>query len=206
MMVWDLNRQQAWWSLFLNWFVFVIYHCPGHLSAELDRLSRRLDHAVSLGGHDNRGQMVVSREQLVKWTVVVTRERCAFSEVVERVAVVQKIVADGAILTMIREASSKDPKVMPLWTLDTVLAVLQSWLKEFTVDNSLVQFHNLVYALDSNKIKRQILWLYHNSIPVGHPEQANTLALIAWNYYWPYMSEFVCQYMESCEMYQRIKL
>ena len=73
------------------------------------------------------------------------------------------------------------------------------------MDNSLVQFRDLVYILDNDDIKRQIQWPYHDSIPAGHLGQANTLALIAWNYYWPYMVEFVCRYMEGCKMRQRIK-
>ena len=73
------------------------------------------------------------------------------------------------------------------------------------MDNGLVQFCGLVYIPDDDEVKRQILQLYHDSIPAGHPGQANTLALVAWNYYWPRMSEFVCRYVEGCEMCQRIK-
>lgn len=46
MLAHDLNRRQAWWSIFLNCFVFCIHHWPGQLSAGPDGLSRHPDHEV----------------------------------------------------------------------------------------------------------------------------------------------------------------
>ena len=88
MMARDLNRRQAQWSLFLNQFVFMIHHRPGCLSAGPDGLLRRLDHVASLEGRDNSSQTVLGGEWVVKWVVVMARERCASSKVVERVVAV----------------------------------------------------------------------------------------------------------------------
>ena len=66
MMARDLNWQQARWSLFLNCFVFVIQHQPGCLSAGLDGLSRRPDHKMPEGEHDNVRQKVLTEERVAK--------------------------------------------------------------------------------------------------------------------------------------------
>ena len=40
----DLNRRQAWWSLYLSHFDFVLIHCLGRHSVKPDALLRRADH------------------------------------------------------------------------------------------------------------------------------------------------------------------
>lgn len=62
-----------------------------------------------------------------------------------------------------------------------------------------------MYIPDNDEVKRLILRLYHDSILAGHPSQVNTVALVARNYYWPCMSEYVKCYVEGCEMCQCIK-
>lgn len=188
----DFNRCQACWSLFLNCFIFCIRHWPGCLSAGPDRLSHHPDHEVPQVGQDNVGQTLLGNEQVAKRAVVVTVGMCEDSKVTRRVAAMQKIVANGNILECIRVAAPKDPKLTPLWNLQDAPALIKSRLREFTVDGGLVRFCGLIYVPDDNEVKRMILQLYHDSIPAGHPGQANTLVLVARNYYWPRMSEFVC--------------
>lgn len=84
-------------------------------------------------------------------------------------------------------------------------ALVQAQLKDFTINHGLVHYHGLVYVPDNDEIKCTILQLYHDLIPAGHSGQANTLALIMQNYYWPRMSEFMRCYVDGCKMCQRIK-
>jgi transposase InsO family protein len=224
----DLNRRQARWSLFLNRFNFVIIHRPGRLSAGPDGLSRRADHEVPAGSRDNIDQRILPPERLgpgegraevvdggakeqgdggrsrrIKRAVVVELARCAASEVVERVE--QTVLSDAAILERIRVVARSDPKLEMVWGLPSAPASIKSRLKEFVVDDGLVRFNGLVYVPDDDEVKRQILQLYHDSIPAGHPGRANTLALISRNYYWPHMSEFVNRYVDGCFTCQKTK-
>ena len=48
-----LNRRQAWWSLFLAQFDFVLHHRPGKSMGKLDALSRRVDHGDGLNDNSN---------------------------------------------------------------------------------------------------------------------------------------------------------
>ena len=73
------------------------------------------------------------------------------------------------------------------------------------MEGGLVRFQGLVYVPNDDKVKRTILQLYHDSISAGHPGQANMLALIAQNYYWPRMLEFIRRYVEGCRVCQRVK-
>ena len=46
-----LNRQQAWWALFLSEFNFLLHHQPGKTAGKPDALSRRSNHKPD--GPDN---------------------------------------------------------------------------------------------------------------------------------------------------------
>lgn len=211
----DLNRRQARWSMFLNRFNFIIYHRPGHLSAGPDGLSRRPDHEVPVGERDNIDLRLLPQEKLgamaeeeprtttVKRGVIVGIDRCGKSEVVAKVG--QEIRGDAEILQRIREVSQDDPKLNLMWELESASALVKSRLKDFTVDGGLVRYRGLVYVPDNAEVKRWLLQLYHDSIPAGHPGISNTLALLARNYYWPRMSEFVKRYVEGCETCQKSK-
>lgn len=63
-------------------------------------------------------------EHVVKRVVVLTIEQFGVSETVERVAAVQVIVADGTILEHIQVAFPSDPRLTPLWGLDTALVLV----------------------------------------------------------------------------------
>jgi hypothetical protein len=207
----DLNWRQAWWSIYLNRLDFIISHRPGQLSSGPDGLSRRPDHEVPAGSHDNVDQRILPPGKVggqewvthVKRAVVVEVERCGESEVVAKVA--QVILSDAQILERICAVLRKDPKLELMWDLETAPALVKSHLKDFRVDNGLVRFRGLVYVPDNNEVKHLILQLFHDSIPAGHPGRANTLSLIARNYYWPHMSEFVLRYVDGCELCQKTK-
>lgn len=201
----DLSWRQARWSLFLNRFTFVIHHRPGRLSAGPDGLSRRPDHEVPRDARDNVQATVLGSEQVARRGVVVELGRCGQLEVVDKVAAVQAILADGDILERIRTATPSDPRLAPVLQMVEAPALVKARLREFIVDGGLVRFCSLVYIPDNEEVKRLILQLYHDSILAGYPGRANTLALVAQNYYWPRMSEFVRRYVDGCNMCQRIK-
>jgi len=48
-----LNCCQAYWSLYLARFSFLLHHCSGHTIGKLDILSRRADHRNGASDNEN---------------------------------------------------------------------------------------------------------------------------------------------------------
>jgi RNase H-like domain found in reverse transcriptase len=48
-----LNRRQAWWSLLLARFDFIMHHQPGKTMGKSDVLGQRLDHGSGAKDNDN---------------------------------------------------------------------------------------------------------------------------------------------------------
>jgi len=77
-----LNRCQAYWSLHLAKFNFLLHHRPGHTMGKLDALSKRADHRN--GASNNKNIVLLQPEFLAV---------CAL-EGVELTGVEQKILSD----------------------------------------------------------------------------------------------------------------
>jgi hypothetical protein len=56
----NLNHQQAWWSLYLSWFDFLLVHCPGKHCSKPDTLSHCTDHRTK--GKDNEDIVLLKLE------------------------------------------------------------------------------------------------------------------------------------------------
>jgi len=63
MMAKKLNRCQAYWSLYLARFDFLLHHCPGHTMGKLNALLRRADYGN--GASDNENIVLLQPEFLV---------------------------------------------------------------------------------------------------------------------------------------------
>jgi RNase H-like domain found in reverse transcriptase len=53
-----LNRRQAWWSLYLSWFNFMLQHQPGHPMGKPDSLSHHVDHGSRSRDNSDINQVV----------------------------------------------------------------------------------------------------------------------------------------------------
>src|SRR6266542_2600970 len=49
----QLNRRQAWWSLYLSQFDFLLHHRPGKSMEKPDVLSQRANHGTSSNDNSN---------------------------------------------------------------------------------------------------------------------------------------------------------
>jgi hypothetical protein len=58
---------------------------------------------------------------------------------------------------------------------------------------------------DHSKLKQQILQEYHDHALAGHPGIATTLRMVANDYWWPTMREFVQNYVKGCATCQMTK-
>jgi len=48
--------------------------------------------------------------------------------------------------------------------------------------------------------------MHHDTLPMGHPGQWQTLELIRWNYWWPGMTTFMKRYVKGCTKCQQMKV
>jgi hypothetical protein len=61
----QLNRRQAWWSLYLTRFDFLLHHRSGKSMGKLDALSQRADHGTSTDDNSNILLLVVIPHSLI---------------------------------------------------------------------------------------------------------------------------------------------
>ncbi|GAW05938.1 Retrotransposable element Tf2 155 kDa protein type 1 [Lentinula edodes] len=193
----DLNRRQARWSIFLNRFDFIIEHRPGRLSNGPDGLSRRPDHEEGKE-HDNKNQVLLDNKRVWRCCRVMLQPY----QFVVKVGEIAEVEDDSKILERIRVASPKDTKLEAVFNKEHADGLIQRRLKEWEVIDRVVYFRGLVSVPNDPDIKHQILELYHDSIPAGHPGEAATLAAVMRNYRWPRMAEYVKQYVSGCETCQ----
>jgi len=62
-----------------------------------------------------------------------------------------------------------------------------------------------VYVLKDEKLRGEIIWLYHNTPMAGHRGQWKMIELVTRNYWWPGMTKKVKRYVEGCDQCQRMK-
>jgi len=62
-----------------------------------------------------------------------------------------------------------------------------------------------MYVPNNEKLRVEIIWLHHDEPVVEYRERWKMTELVTWNYWWPRVMRDVEKYMDSCDMYQRIK-
>jgi len=102
----------------------------------------------------------------------------------------RKQLRDGELEQAIREAQEHNT-TMDTETMEQVEGL---WLKE-----------GQVYIPADTEIKLRILEEHYDRRTAGHLGQDKTLELIAWNYTWPGMREFVNEYIRTCDTCARNK-
>jgi len=58
-----------------------------------------------------------------------------------------------------------------------------------------------VYVLKDEKLRVEIIWLYHDMLIVGHGGQWKTVELVIRDYWWPGITREVKRYVEGCDQY-----
>ena len=111
------------------------------------------------------------------------------------------------LLQKIRKCTEREPEVAKaLETLKAAPVQLRRGIEEWNVEDGLVLFRGLVYVPNDKEIRREILELFHDSPPAGHPGRAKTLELISRNYWWPSMTKYVHDYVDGCDRCKQTKV
>lgn len=188
----NLTRRQARWSLFLSRFNFEIVPRPGTTMGKSDAFSRQGQHEVR-DDEDNLDQIVLTAD---KFRLQASQRGHA------------QVVADRDLLQRIRTCSDKDTEVTEALAKITELGprLLRKGLEEWNTENGLLLFRGKVYVPNNPTLRKELVQRHHDVPAAGHPGRAKTLELLSRNYWWPGMTKFVNEYVDTCDICQRTKV
>jgi len=140
-----LNRRQTRWSLYLSRFDFTLKHVAGKSMERADSLSRRVDWAEGVE-KDNENQVMVKEEWL---------EVRAMEQLIEG--------PDEGIIKKIKEARDKDEEVIKVVEEMKKAGVKTLRDEEWQIEKGLVLKEERVYVLKDEKLRMEIIRLYHDT-------------------------------------------
>ena len=149
-----LNRKQAKWALYLSRFSFMLKYVPGSKIGKTNSLSRRPDWEVDMK-KDKKDKMLVKPEWL----------EARRTEVVE-------IIVDGVdLLEKVRKSKVKDDKIVKAVEEMKRAEVKMLIDEEQREVNGIMYKEKKVYVTKDNKLRAEIIRLYHNTPIRGHGGQ-----------------------------------
>ena len=176
-----LNRQQAWWSLFLSEFNLNLDHTPGSRMIQSDTLFQWPDHITD--EIDNNDIIVLPDDIFIK-------------------------LIDLELQDKIKNETAKDDffvKALQAMKENGPLPIRFS-LEEWNIKEGMLFFKNRCYIPPHKELQWEVVKWYHNSRLRGHPGHFKTLELIQCYYWWPGMTVFVKNYVAGCAICQQIKI
>jgi hypothetical protein len=204
------NRRQARWAEKLAKFDFKIIFRPGKRGGKPDALSRRPDY--TLGKDTGERTMTFLKPEQVD-TSLLDPEDPILASYRLYVAEVPSTEPDtNSRSHTILAALDQDPNVGPYLPQIRNPALPRSgedapYLQHFSTDaGGMVLYDGRVYVPAVDQIKVDILQELHDAKTAGHLGQEKTLELIARNYHWPRMRQFVNEYVNTCETCVRNKV
>ena len=78
-------------------------------------------------------------------------------------------------------------------------ARLQNDLVDWNTEQGLLLYRGRVYVPKDDALRAEIVRIHHDLPPAGHPGQAKTVELVTRNYWWPGMTKFIKDYVETCD-------
>ena len=85
-------------------------------------------------------------------------------------------------------------------------ATVREKLKEFRLVNGILLSRNLIYILENEGLRRDLLALKHDAVTARHPGRARTLELMTRDYWWPSMTKYIHSYVDHCDTSLRTKV
>ena len=163
-----LNRQQARWALYLSRFDFVLKHIPGTKMGKADSLSRRPDWEVGVE-RDNEDETLIKK----KWLENRRMEKV-------------EIIVDGVdLLEEVRKSRVKDDEVVKAVEEMKRAGVKMLRDEEWKEVDSIMYKEGKVYVLKDDKLRAEIIRLYHDMSVREHGGQWKMVELVTRNFWWP---------------------
>jgi len=153
-----------------------------------DGLSRRPDWEVGVK-KDNKEQTLVKKEWLEE----------------KRVRVVEVIIEGVDLLDKVRKYETKDNEVVKAVEEMKRAEVKMLRNKEWHQEDGLMLKEGKVYVPKDEKLRAEVIKLYHDMPVGGHGEQWKIAELVTRNFWWPGVTREVKRYVEGCDACQRNK-
>ncbi|MBW0500388.1 hypothetical protein O181_040103 [Austropuccinia psidii MF-1] len=185
-----LTRHEAHWAEFLSEIHFSITYCPGHLTSLPDALSH-WDDIYPERGEDSIRKNPMNYQKIIKE-----------DEIQASKFFVVKMEAFSNLIESIQKA---------LWQDSQHRSILQDlgkckYVQYYSLDSSSqLLFKDRVVVPNDPKIQLSILQKRHDSPLAGPPGQEKTLRLVEQDFHWSGMTQFIKDYVSSCQQCSRNK-
>ncbi|MBW0496704.1 hypothetical protein O181_036419, partial [Austropuccinia psidii MF-1] len=186
-----LTHNQALWAEFLSEFHFSITYRPGRLATLPDALSC-WDDIYPERGEDFISKNPMNVQQLIEQ-----------DEVQPSICFAVKVESFSNLIYSIQK---------PLWQDSQYRSILQDLgkgksIQDYSLDSSsqLLLFKDRVVVPNDPTIQLSILQKRHDSPLAGHPGQEKTLKLVKRDFHWSGMTQFIKDYVSSCQQCSRNK-
>ncbi|MBW0482634.1 hypothetical protein O181_022349 [Austropuccinia psidii MF-1] len=180
-----LTCHQACWAEFLSEFHFSITYFPGRLTPLPDALSR-WDDIYPERGEDFISKNPMNFQHLIEKDEVQSSRYFAvkveyFSNLIESI---QKKLWQNSQYRSIPQELGKGKSV-----------------QDYSPDSSsqLLLLKDWVVVQNDTTIQLRIFQKLHYSPLAGHPGQEKTLKLLKWDFHWSSMTQFIKDYVSSCQ-------
>ena len=155
---------------------------------KVDSLSRRLDWEVEVE-RDNENEVLIKPEWLK----------------IRRTETVEIVIEGMDLLEEVRKLKVKDDKVVKAVEeiKQAVVKVLRD--EEWREVDGVMYKEGKVYISKDEKLRVEIVRLYHNIHIEGHRGQWKMVELVTRNFWWSGVTKEIKRYVEGCNSYQRNK-
>jgi len=153
-----------------------------------DGLSRRPDWEVGVE-KDNEEQVLVKKE----WIEA------------QRVRIAEVIIEGVDLLDKVKKSKAKDDKVVKAVEEMKRAGVKMLRDEEWRQEDGLMLKEGKVYVPKDEKLRAEVIRLYHDMPVGGHGGQWKTAELVTRNFWWPKVTRKIKRYVEGCNVCQRNK-
>ena len=119
-----------------------------------------------------------------------------------------EVVVEGPeveLVEKIKKARSKDEDVVRVVEEMKKAEVKELRGNKWKIKGDLVLKEGKVYVPKDEKLRAEVIWLYHDVPAAGHGGRWKTVELVTRNYWWPGVMRDVGKYVEGCDLCQRMK-
>ncbi|MBW0502283.1 hypothetical protein O181_041998 [Austropuccinia psidii MF-1] len=180
-----LTRHQALWAEFLSEFHFSITYFPGRLATLPDALSCQ-DNVYPERGEDFIRKNPMNFQQLIKQDDIQPSRYVAV-----------KVESFSNLIDSIQKKSRQDSQYRSILE---ELGKVKS-IQDYSLDSSsqIPLLKDWAVVPNDPTIQLRILQKRHDSPLAGHPGQEKTLKLFKRDFHWSGMTQFIKDYVSSCQ-------
>ena len=181
-----LNRQQAWWSLYLSEFNIKLIHMPGAKMIQSDALSWWPDF-IPKEDNDNEDRILLPEEMFVNLMDLNLQDRIASSK-----------NYDSDVKNALELLLENGP--------NNLQQDLEDWQLEKWEDENILFYKGKNYIPNNLDLRQDIVKMFHDHEMAGLPGELETYNSVKQHYWWPGMRTFVKNYVQGCGICQQFKI